>query len=257
MSQYIKLKKGKYYVRNDLVSFLIFYRYFLFRIQIPYYIYSILNPINILVIKLFFHLRLNTLLKTSKLNDKSLVIRKSKAKNPSIVKLIKKKNGKLYIQKFNSHEILKKEVDFYEKYKENRSRIKVLPVVLKKNYLEIEFLEQESLLTMLLERRIKRKDFFNIVEIFIKELDLFYAGKEKCLIHGDLFPSNIYYLDGVFTLIDYSDSEIYFPKFDMYIFLKNVFKFYGIEESKIKSYFVFKEIEKFEKHQEEKNVSKY
>ena len=99
--------------------------------------------------------------------------------------------------------------------------------------------------------------FHLITDEFMRQIDCFYAYQETCLIHGDLTPDNVYYVDGVFYLIDFSDSEFYLSSFDKYTFLKRAFEDFGFPLIKLKNYFLPDEIEKLETHLKSKNDAKH
>lgn len=257
MDNYLKLKGRKYLVRNDLESFLIFYNYFLSRInKIPDFLYKPINQISILVIKIFFRLKLNNFLKTIKINENFLIRIKSKWKNPSIIKLIKK-NKRYYIRKYNCPATLRKEMNFYKKYSKNISKIKPQKRTLKENYLEYDFIKCKNLQTLLIEGNIKKCGLRKFIDEFVTQLNLFYGNKNKCLIHGDLTPNNIYYMSGIFTIVDYSESEFYYPDFDKYTFIEQVFKHCKISKKELERYFNIEKINQFEKHLKRKNEIRY
>ncbi len=256
MNEYIKLRKGKYYIRNDLGSFILFYDYFLFRIKLFPYAYKLINPIFKSFITLIFKLRLNKLFITHSLEDNSLVIRKPNGNKPSVVKLVKKDN-KYYIQKFNSKKLLMKELIFYKKYRDNNSKIKLLNLESRNDHIELKFLQKNNLLKEILEGNFSKLKLERLIENFLKELDKLYGEKIKCLIHGDLGLSNIF-LDGEdIILIDYSDSEIYYRDYDKYIFLKKLFKYSHIDLNKLNNYFSKGKIKQFENHHRKKNELKH
>lgn len=256
-NKYITIRRSKYLVRDDLESFILFYNYFLNRSnRHPRVLYEIINTLNTLLIKAFFRLRLNIFLRKIELEKNFLVQRRSNGKHPSVVRLVKKDKSYL-IQKYNNPKILNREKEFYDMYYKNKSPIQLPSMTIKDNYIELPFIKQKTLSTLIRESYYTWPELISIIDNLTKGLDILYGDSNRCLIHGDLTPDNVYYMDGIFTIIDYSDSEYYESGFDKFLFVKRVLSDYEIKDMNLEKYFSNKEIVRFQKHLEGKINDKF
>ncbi|MFW6025679.1 MAG: RIO1 family regulatory kinase/ATPase [Candidatus Woesearchaeota archaeon] len=258
MNKYIYLRKGKYIVKNDKESILLFYNYFLDKSvlfgysnlskNISRFIYNMLNlSIKVLYLPFLF----DVFFKTKKLETNFLIKRYGGGNWSSKINLIKDNSGNYKIIKmYKSKKDADKEVSYIDKYKGKNNNF-VLPKYkrINENTIEFNFIQDLNLWVKLKLNYIKKNEIINLFEKFSQELNKIY-GNKKCLIHGDLFPINIYCIKDKFHIIDFNDSHKYYPDFDRYIFLKNILRVsYGYcDHTILQKYFSKKTIEEFEKH---------
>jgi len=256
----IKLVENEYLIRNDFETFKIFYRFFLFRPVFKFKIPPFLFEYFIYIIALvFFRLKIN-LLFSKNLNDKFLIKRIGAGNYPNIITLKKNSCGKIIIEKeFHSKDIFKKELKYLLEYCKNSAGINFPFFVVHKNYLEYHFINHPCLALEIKQKKYSKTQIINIFEKISFSLDKMYGSKNKCLIHGDLTPDNIYIADDKIYFIDYSDSEIYFKDFDKFTLLNKMLKDYGENKKRILNYLNKYNLDKseFRRHLENKKMIKH
>ena len=264
--KYIKLKNKKYEIRNDLESMLIFYDNFLFRPIFPIYAKSFLctlDKILRIVIILFVEMRLNKLIFRTKLKHDFTLRRFGEGKNATIITLKKVSDNNFKLCKYyKSKELLKHDLDFYSKYNRKNKYIN-LPIfkISGDKVAEISFIKKQNLAAKIKLGFFNENQLEQIFNELNENLERLYGGNplDKVLVHGDLSSDNVYYDNGIFSVIDYGDSHIYYKNYDKYIFLRRIsIDYYGkINKKLIRKYFSDNEINKFEKHLSEFMSNKY
>lgn len=237
--KYLKLKVAKlveneYLIRNDFETFKIFYRFFLFRpVFKPKILLFFFESFIYIIALVFFKLKIN-LLFSKNFNNKFLIKRIGTGNYPSVVTLSKDTHKKLVIKKkFNNKNIFERELKYFSEYYNNDTAINLPSFIFHKDFTECFFIKAPSLSIEIKHGKYSKKQIFNIFEKISFSLNILYGSKNKCLIHGDLTPDNIYLISGKVYFIDYSDSEIYFKNFDKFTLLNKMLKDYGENKKKI------------------------
>jgi len=255
--------KSKYLIKNDLRSFALCLNHF---IDFPiFFSAGILNGLMVAFLKSFYPIAFvlaRFFLPKRSLKEKFLIRRKGGGNWGSEVDLTVK-NGLLSITK---RYLLKQNADneerFLNQYKNKTGRI-ILPEYKRIGEREIayEFINQKNLWQELQEGIVDKNNYEEIFRQIREGLEDFYMHQKECLIHGDLFPVNLYRSSDKksFCLIDYGDSHWYNTKYDQYILFKAMIDILNLEnESKILGkFFTGTEIAKFCKHKNEINRKKY
>lgn len=237
--------KNKYLISNDfyildgLYSYLIYFDYFLspgFPLT-KYIRNSNLRKLVYLfiragVISLYISQLYKLRYQVVEVNEDALIIFKGPGKWGSIIKLIKK-DGKLAItKKVHNKNIYSKEKRFYEKYKHNNSKLK-LPkhTFIENNTIEIEFLESKTFQKLIMDGSLTFEQSVDHYKKIKNEIKLFY-GNKKTLIHGDLWPGNIFPINNLYYLIDFGDSHKSNYRYDLYVLLCSIVsKYYNAKDN--------------------------
>lgn len=225
-NNYIKYKK--YYIKENLESFLYYYKHFSLGVSLPKsinivllkYLSNYILKIFIIIVYLFKIYKFKY--KKISLNDNAYIIYKGKGKNCSIVKLYEQ-NGQLkIIKEIRNKKMYFKEKNFYNIYKNNKSNIK-LPKYefINNNTIEIEFLNYKCFQRLINDGSLNLKTTLKHYDKIKNELKIFYGN--KTLIHGDFWPTNIFINKDVYYLIDFTYSENNNRKYDLYVLLFSIF----------------------------------
>jgi len=250
------LKFRKYEIGNGLEPLLIFYDTFLSRPILPIFMRKILYLLDRFIramLVLFTVVKMNKIVFRQKSEETFIIRRFGKGKNRTKIILRKVSSNQFKIYKYYQNKrLLKHDLDFYNKYNKKVRKIALPEFRVKKgNIAEINFIRAPNLATQIRLGFFNGNQLFDIFRRLSKYLDKLYAnGSNKTLIHGDLSPDNIYYVDGYFYLIDYGDSHMYYKNYDKYILLKRLLVDYCGKADKriIRKYFPLNEINKFENH---------
>lgn len=248
---YISIKQ-KYLVMNKLEAVILFYNYFLFRPRIFFAparkIVKVINFLMILFIKIVYLFKLDRCFKKKMVNENFLLQRVGVGNQPNTIRV---HNDGVVTKSYGSEKKFANELRFLEKYSINNSNIIKLPSYSVSNEcLCFDFIKSKNLATDIREGKYSNKTIFEIVNKLMSELDIFYGFQERALIHGDFTPDNIYLVNDLFYIIDYSDSEFYYTSYDKYIFIKRILEeLYGYcKRDKIERYFSQSEIDELECH---------
>jgi len=256
----IKLIENEYLIRNDFETFKIFYRFFLFRPVFKLKILLFLFERFIYTLAfVFFKLKINLLFSSSLDND-FLIKRTGVGNYPNIITLKKNNQERIIIKKeFHNKNILERELNYLSKYYKNNAGINLPFFIAHKNYLEYCFINHSCLALEIKQRKYSTIQIINLFEKISSSIDRLYKSKNKCLIHGDLTPDNIYIINDKIYFIDYSDSEIYFKDFDKFTLLNKMFKDYGKNKKEIINYLKKYNLDRIEfwKHLENKKITKH
>lgn len=215
-----------YYIKNDLKSLLIYYDYFSQGISLPKiinhkFISKILHIFIRYLIFALYKTNLHTVLyKKIKINDNAVIIVNGKGKWRSTIKLIEKENKLLIVKKIKNNLLFKNEMKFYNKYKTNNSNIK-LPIckfIKHSNQIEMEFLRLKSFQRLINEGTYNFNDSLDLLNKINCEIKSLYKTNFS-LVHGDLWPENIYVDENQYYLIDYTDSHTNLIRYDSYTLL--------------------------------------
>lgn len=252
------IKFSKYLIRNDLESALVFYDYFLFRPlsgnNFVKYILRFSDPFIKSFLHFLFALRLNNCLTKNDSEKNFVIFRKNKRGlygEPDIY-LKKNSNRLVLVKEYKDGKILDKEIKFLSTYKDKTSKI-LFPQFSRINDVEaeVEFLRLKTLASQLCSGEISKAQLFVIFHEMSKALDALYIGysDKKCLIHGDLSPTNVFAADNAFYVIDYADCHVYEKNFDKFNFLKTLlFFYYGKDRYDILKKYFPKDFERYMEH---------
>lgn len=160
--------------------------------------------------------------RTTLIEDNALIIFKGPGKWGNVIKLIKENETLKIIKKVSSHSKYLQEKKFYEKYKNNKSNIK-LPKhkFLKNNTVEIDFINASNFQKLITNGTLSFKKSIEEYKKIRNEIKILY-GERANLIHGDLWPGNLFISDKLYYLIDFGDSHINTYHYDLYVFLYSV-----------------------------------
>lgn len=216
------------YIKEDLSSLLLFYKYFYTDLFLPKYlnftlIRKVFNKIILILIPLIYISKIYKIkYKTVLIDDEAIIILKGKGAWASTIKLVKIEDKFKIIKKLPNEKSYLKEKKFYETYKNNPSDIK-LPKhkFVGNNTIEIDFLKTKSFQKLIIDGSYNLGKSLEQYEKIKKEIDLFY-GKNTTLIHGDLWLTNIFISGDTYYLIDFSDSQINNPHYDLLILLYSI-----------------------------------
>jgi len=267
MNQYLILRNGKYTVLNTRETLIMFYKYFLDK---PGFL-GHSRPGKICA-RVFYHCIENILkalyfpflglifFKTVYEENDFLIKRRGQGQWASTVWLIKNNDGKHKIRKFyaSKHKV-DNEVLFIETYK-NRTNNIVLPSYkrLGPNIIEFDFIKGMNLVVELKLGYIKKSNLEAVYQFITEALEKMY-GEGPCLIHGDMFPINLYLKKPLLYLIDFGEAHIYKPgydKFQLLIFMLE--ECYGyVDWDIVKKYFDNKEISQYKKHHSRLMMAKH
>lgn len=218
-----------FYIKDNLNSFLLYFDYFITPgLSVKGYMKNkflnriVYNMLRTIIVLLYISHAYTLRYKRVSLTDNALIIFKGSGKWGNLIKLVED-NGKLKIIKkvFNKN-IFFKEKKFYEKYKSNRSRIK-LPICYFREgkIIEQEFLPFKSFRRSIIDGSFDIKKSLKHFQKLKKELSVFY-GDKPTLIHGDLWLTNIFINKDIYYLIDFSECFMNSPKFDLYVLLHSI-----------------------------------
>ena len=240
--KYINLKVSvlagdKCLIKNDFETFNLFYNFLLhrpaFKHKLLVYVFDFFVYFTAII---FFKTKINLLFSKNLAED--FLIKKTGSGNyPNSIILKRKEQNKLIIRKeFCNKDFLEKERKYFLKYQKNNTKISLPFFIFSDNYLEYLFINHPSLKMEINCGKYSKSQILNIFEKISSSLDILYK-KEKCLIHGDLTPDNIYLLNDKIYFIDYSDSEIYFKDYDKFTLLKKMLRNYVKNNKEIIYYF--------------------
>lgn len=257
-NEFLLFRGGKYLVQEGEESLWLFYRYFLFRVRFPAKVYSLLDQIIKRLLPSLFRLHLNRLWFRRKaiLDSDSLIIRRGTSIEPSQVSL-KKSGTKYWVEKKATECQLSREEQFYAKYKLNRSCIRLPQMQRNDNVMRSEFIMSQNMTSMIRERRLSPRHIIFLLQRLMNEIDIFYDFQNRCLIHGDLTPDNLYIFGDGFVLIDFADSEIYTPRFDKYVLMKRIAVEGRLNFDYLPANFTDHELLQFEAHLRKKKNEKH
>lgn len=257
--KYLLLMNGKYLVRNNKMAFIIFYKHFLDKPAFlgysdigklsARYIYLIIE----LLIKIIYCRSIAELVfDTTDCDLDFLILRKGKGESRSEVYLTKNFEGIYKIIKvYQNEKEADKEIGFIEKYNCKSKEI-TFPGYKRLNELTIEydFINEMNLWVAIKLGYIKGKQLEELYLRITEALDVMYGNKQENLIHGDLFPVNIYQKENTFAIIDFSDSHFHEIRYDYYYLLTTMVNaYYGkIKWDIIEEKFSKREITKFCNH---------
>lgn len=224
------INKG-YYIKDDLSSFLLYFDYFSQGLTLPKfvsntYIRKIAHTL-LRIILIFSYIsklyRLNYPLIA--LRDNAIIIINGRGKWGSRIRLVKI-NGKFkIIKRVQSKQIYLKEKKFYTAYQNNAANIKLPKHVFKKNnIIEMEFLRLKTFQRLILEGSFSLKKSLVHFDMIKKQIKLLY--ETESLVHGDLWPGNIFIDGKTYYLIDFSDSHTNKLKYDLYTLLYSILSSY-------------------------------
>lgn len=249
-NKYIKNKA--YYIKEDLTSVLLYFDYFSQGLSlVAKYTDSRLirkfvdSTLRIIIILMFYSKLYRIFYKTVEINDNAIIIIKRKGRWANTIKLVNS-HGKLKIVKktFDKQKYLN-EKNFYEKYKDNPTQLK-LPrcKFLKDNTIEVEFIEAKFFQRLVIDGTLDFKKSLIHFKKIKRELKLLYK-KDKNLIHGDLWLTNIYILGNKYYFIDYTDSHIQSLNYDLYLLSYSLLSSFkkGFENKKIKDNYSSKRLQ--------------
>ena len=247
------------FIRNDFETFKLFYKLFLhrpsFKLKILVYFFDFFIYFISII---FFKTKINLLFSKNLTED--FLIRKTGSGNyPNVIILKRNKQNELIIKKkFSNKDFLEREQEYFLKYYKNDAGINLPFSTFSSNYLEYPFINHPSLKMEINHGRYSKNQIFVIFKKISLSLDILYK-KEKCLIHGDLTPDNIYLFNNKIYFIDYSDSEIYFRDYDKFTLLKKILKSYLKNEKEISNYLNKYNLNRnsFWQHLEHKQIAKH
>ena len=247
------------FIRNDFETFKLLYNFFLHRppFQLKILVYFFDFFIYFIAI-IFFKTKIN-LLFSKNLTEDFLIRRAGSGNCPNVIILKRNKYSKPTIRKeFSNKDFLKMEQEYFLKYYKNDAGINLPFLTFNSNYLEYPFINYPSLKMEINRGRYSKSQILVIFKKISSSLDILYK-KEKCLIHGDLTPDNIYLLDDKIYFIDYSDSEVYFRDYDKFTLLKKMLKSYLKNEKEISNYLDAYNLNKnsFWRHLKHKQIAKH
>lgn len=265
---YIAIKNSKYLIRIDKEAFLLFYKYFLDKPVIFGYSRSgkaltryFYKFVEVLIRFFYVNFFATMLFKTKEIEDDFLVQRRGKGNWSNLVYLIRKGKSNLKIKKcYSSEKKANDDLTFISTYK-GKSEYILFPNfnIVDKKTVEFDFFQEENLWIYLRHYYLDLEEIENIFTNITSALDAMYGYKNLSLIHGDLFPINIYKKDKYYYLIDFSDSHYYETGFDKYYLFTSMLKAsYGhIEWEVVKKYFSLDKIKQYQKHLSDYKNGKY
>lgn len=232
-----------FYIMNDLNSFMIYFDYFISPnlpltkfIRITSLRRRAYTTLRTVVIILFLLQIYKLRYKITYLEDSAILIFKGSGKWSNRIKLKKRKNRIIVKKTVFSKKIFEKEKNFYNKYKRNDSKI-FLPKskFIAPNIIEMEFINMDNFNKLIVNGKFDLKTSLKHFNNIKNELTLLYK-KDPALIHGDLWPTNIFVDNEKYYLIDFSESFVYSPKYDFYVLLYSIlhtFKFIPNNETSL------------------------
>src|SRR3989344_1465781 len=264
-TRYVKFRK--YLLRNDAEAALLLYDYFL---EMPklnsivlrrtlYYIKSIFRP----AIALLFAFKLGIILPSKRINADFLIFRQGHGMHATKIYLIKDLDGRYkIIKKYPNAIELEKELAFIHQY-QGKSKTIAFPDLRKvdSTTAEMSFLKSMNLAEQILSGEISTRHIPNIYKRMAEALNDLYRGENeiRCLINGDLGPTNVYIINGKFHLIDFSDSHIYYKEYDTFNFLRRLLYYYSEKEKSdmLEGYFNKQDVARYNKHRLALKVKKH
>lgn len=264
-------------VRYDLKSLLLCFDYFNHGIILPKnldYIFTrrLIHYVLRCLIAIAFLLRLYKFFyKIVELNDNAIVIFKGKGQWSSTVKLVRKNNTFKIVKIPYDKQYFMKEKEFYKEYVNQKSKIKLPTCTFTKDGLiEIEFLNTKSFQRLINEGSMNRKNALDHFNQIRKEYKKFY-NISLSLIHGDMSPENLFIKNKNYYLIDFADSHMYTPHYDLYILIRSILfsfnnpnvnenmKNYSLNTENVSNILMVdtSEVVKLEKHFQEQDITKH
>ncbi|MFA6098540.1 MAG: hypothetical protein WCV50_00110 [Patescibacteria group bacterium] len=225
MNKYLSFRKNKYFVRNDLESFLIFYRFFLFR---PFLIGHFLrlslkffDSVFCAIIKIFFVLRFNFLLPAKKLNANFLISRRGGGLQKNLC-IIEKSNSHYKLNKiFSDDNAFKREQKFLNLYYAKSDKILLPEYRIYEKKIVYTFLKSESLKSLIRRGCITKPRALQIYKKIFSAMTPLYKKNDNYQ-HGDLATENIYPVNDFIYLIDFADSAFLPPFYDTIFLLYRI-----------------------------------
>jgi RIO-like serine/threonine protein kinase len=178
-----------------------------------------------------------------------------------LIYLIKNDNGELIIRKCYSSEN-KADIDlkFITTYKDKTEFI-LFPNFKKvdNRTVEFDFFQELNLWVYMKQYHLTLEEIDVIFSNIISALGKMYDHKKISLIHGDLFPINIYKKDNYYYLIDFTDSHYYETGFDKYYLLVSLLKahFGYIKWEIVGKYFTKDKINQYQNYLHDYKNAKY
>ncbi len=255
MNEYLILRNSKYLVLNNRNSVLVFFKYFLDKLplfgysrigkRLSRYLYDFLE---ILIKTIYYPPLAKVFFKTTLVNDNFIVKRVGKN---SEIKLFRSDDNNYKIRKrYLDARYVKRELNFVNQHQSSTNSV-IIPKhkLINKYELESNFIEKRNLWVDLKLDFIPKNKVLETYSHISKLLDELYSSNAR-LIHGDMFPINVYYDGNSITLIDFERSHNFSSKYDKYILLKHMLiASYGyLDEKIIDGFFKRNDIARFEKH---------
>lgn len=255
MNEYLVLRDSKYLVLNSRDSVLVFFKHFLDKP--PLFGYSKIGKrlsrclyifLEVLIRKIYYPSLARMFFKIISINDDFIVKRVGKN---SAIKLFRDNDNNYKIRKrYHDAKYVQRELKFVDQHRTSVGSV-IIPKYNLINKYEIEsvFIEKRNLWVDLKLNFIPKEKVLETYLHISKLIDELYSANSK-LIHGDMFPINLYYDGSSLTLIDFEKSHYFSPEYDKYILLKNMLiASYGyLDEKIINSFFKRNDIVRFEKH---------
>ena len=225
------LNKG-FYIKEDLSSFLFYFDHFSQGLTLPKYLgHRMMRKFAHVVLRqLIIVMYLSKIYKFKyeivRRKDSAIIIITGKGKWGNTLRVVERNGGYKIIKKTFDKKKFEKEKKFYTLYKTNHSRIK-LPqhTFLSKNTIEMEFVKAKNFQRLIADGTISFGEALNEYEKIKESMRQLY-GTENTLVHGDLWPGNIFIDGNTYYLIDYSDSHMSNLNYDLYVLLYSILASY-------------------------------
>lgn len=222
-------------IRNDFAGVSLYFEFFHEYVAnykiLPFFLKKVFNSIKKFLLTSIFIFRHNVLKRDLVLSAEDFVIKREGVGKIKSDTFLVNNSGLLYVKrKIYSDEIYKIYKEYYLKYYENKSNLSFPKAVFDDDEKTIitDFIRAPKLLNLFYD---KKHGFDGIINIYYKicdQLDIMYDKESFGPVHGDFSVVNILVDGDDYFLIDYPDSFLYERKYDKYLLIRSIFKFFGI-----------------------------
>lgn len=251
-------KYGRFVFSGDKEVVILLHDYFLSKNNPIFQYYFARKIIRFLFIHYTTYLAFGLKI-TKPLSNSFLIQRTGAGRNPNIITLYKIDNKYSILKSFTDESQFQNEVEFLNKY-QNRN-LKIPRFSIKENTINYAFTIGTRLGDEISYGRYTSDQLITLTDRFKLELEKFYCNSSTdVLIHGDMGLANIFYdSQNGFTIVDFSDSEIYKPRYDLFTFVTQIIQFSRIKngDTFLKRYFSDNEINEYTNHRLEKELKKH